>query len=274
MNIFDALRDRWADDPDGDDAELAWTIRRSSVDTGYGWSTVEGWERFDEPIDRETFEINVDPTRLKPGTYQLFRLENKQLRKVEDANRWSWTYGEENNDSGIDDELRHELERLEASIQDLRADEEGPRDVPDDPEELLKLLTLNDEEFMRLYGADIALKAWGVHGGAGGPSGYDDYQESPWGALAFDISNNPEHLQAAMRNVGIGIGAAMRTYKSGGAMPNLHATQDDANGTDAETVEERVRGDAEGVLGKTLDDLADGPSTPEEAVEALLERYN
>lgn len=72
-------------------------------------------------------------------------------------------------------------ERLDDIEAKLETDEPG-RDVPEDSEELLKLRSLYDEDFLRQYGADLALDAWGARQPRAGGLGYDEFRERPLGA--------------------------------------------------------------------------------------------
>lgn len=218
MNLLDRLLGR-DDDPAGSDDEPdAWTVRWYPAEGRGGWQLVDGYERLERPIDRETFQWNNPEADLDPGRYRLFALDGTRLERAADDIGWGWRVEADEADARRDDQHRQIMELLDDIEEILETDETG-RDVPDDPEELLKWRLLHDEDFLHLFGDDIALDAWDIRQPRKGGLGFDEFRKSPWGALIYDITHNPEQFQAVMFNVGAGLGKALRAVEEGGLPP-------------------------------------------------------
>lgn len=221
------------------------------------------WDKLEEPVDRETFEWNTGD--LEGGKYRLMAIHGTRMRRPEDFGVKGWTMevGEADGDAGgrTDDELERKVDALLA-----QAGGNG-EERPEDPEALIKWMTLQNPAMMERYADIVVPAAWGVSSPGGG-LGFDDFEKNPLGALMYDAYNNPEKLRKAGENVGAGFGAGLDGFFRGMDEPGAIGAGD----VDQEPVED----DAEGwtprrssdAVAVDLDELGIDEIRPEDWLEA------
>jgi hypothetical protein len=158
-----SLRDRLFGDPDTDDmpAEID-HYRVSHQCDGDGWEPVDGYEKLDEPITKQTFEYNEAP--LDPGHYTLFGVQNNLNAALPDDIGWKIVVeGDHDEDTPADSNIDEErLRELEAQLAELDADatddENGPSDLEQrlaEQQAAVALEMLQDPEFIEEHGDKI-----------------------------------------------------------------------------------------------------------------------
>lgn len=173
-----------------------YAVRRTPPGGG-GWTKFsDEWENLDEPIDRETFEINEGTP--PPGTYRCLAVrENNMLGTIEEDLGWPWRIEPEESEP----DLAEQLDELEALIADDHQDE------PPTPEEVLQWKMLTDPELAHELlenHPEIVLSAWDVD--PGGPSAGD----SPLAMTAWYLEHEPERVHELLEQLGEGLGRGIR----------------------------------------------------------------
>jgi hypothetical protein len=155
-----SLRDRLFGNPDTDDmpAEID-HYRVSHQCDGDGWEPVDGYEKLDEPITKQTFEYNEAP--LDPGQYNLFGVQNNLNAALPDDIGWKIVVeGDHDEDTPADSNIDEErLRELEAQLAELDADADNDENGSSDLEQRLAeqqaavaLEMLQDPAFIEEHG--------------------------------------------------------------------------------------------------------------------------
>lgn len=259
MGFLDSLPGRSSDssDPDDEDEEeeerrlVEYEICESGPDDSGGWSPIEGYGSLSFPMDEEEFRYNEEP--LQPGAkYKIFgKDQNGRRMKPPEEEDWMFIVkndatGSSGNQSAGGDtaELKSEVRELRREMRQLAA--EG-HDQGHDPEQILDTLRANllasavsNEAFMSQYGEkmmDWALQV-DTSESDNGPD-YDDFSESPFAAIAYDMSqtmmHEPHKMRAMGENFGGGLGAFFDGVATGAGEPITSETDgDDAPDRDRE----------------------------------------
>jgi hypothetical protein len=135
--------------------------RVSHQQNGSGWQPLDGYDKLDEPITKQTFEYNEES--LDPGQYKLFAVKDHLHTQMPDGVGWKLTVEDDTaNEASPKEEQIRELEEI---VEQYKQDQQST----DDTEQLIErtkqtmaLQLLQNPIFLQEHGDRIALSMLGA----------------------------------------------------------------------------------------------------------------
>lgn len=145
-------------------------------------------------------------------------------------------------------------------------------DLAETPEDLLKLMSMFNEDWLREQGNHAVARAWGLAGD--NELGFEDYKENPLGAFLFDSYKEPQQLREFGQSLGAGGSAFLDGLLKGADNPEeIFADEIAEAERKAEATENRDPEDIEPRKSRTrtitAEDLGIDMPDPSDAVDAL-----
>jgi len=221
MGLFDTFRG------DSNEYDHYRVCRSSEGDTSGAWVPVGGWKKLDEPPEKDEFELNTE--ELEPGIYKPYGVIDGMNRKLPTELRWTVKIKEndDEDEAAAASGSQRELKQLRQEVRQLA--NQG-QEQNEDPEDMMKAIraklmasAVSNEQFMARHGDQVfswVFEEADANGDGEGP-GYEEWKESPYAAIAYDLSNTamnePHKLRELGENLGGGAGSFLDGFAEGAA---------------------------------------------------------